>query len=969
MVRSILLRPWDFLCVLWFATHIPITILLDSQSVLPPHLLALVPHQLRDLLQWHIRTNGDHLVRRSPPRSRAAAAAPRRAHAPAPKRPPACRRRAAQVRDNPVWFVAFVWCELALQLPFFFVAIYAYVTGANWVRVPAIAYGVHAATTVVPMLADIWAGAGAGNPQREALGLIYAAYLAFPLLIAASMAASRVPFPADRKKKAALARSMPRPNAADRRWTAESSAALERAAAAPDLAAYGAQGPAVKLMYDRAVVAWDQWRTAAAPDPAGFAPDPAVLRLVPLLGRAVSRGLALVAAAGSWKAALRLKAALLVTALLEALAVHIELAAMPDPDKAALLQQLREQGLLSALAAASVPLAAELEQATRGLEEQQQQLEDRSGLQLREDTSAAMLQTWVALAQAELTMPSAVLVAQLAPLARLAAASLHGQAARAAARASFNRTSGGQALYAVRLITGIISAASRVAAAQHGGGGAGSELFAVLDAAVADRRVQFCLCTAFAASASKVQQQGGDQADGASGGSRRQRPEALAAAVGRLLAALGLEGLEGLHEEPAVIRLRRDSASASLSVMLADAANALDRGERSLSRSLKLPAWSAAAVGVLVQLCVLAPGLSELDVYLHALVAAVRVAGREAGVACLGDAQAPRLLPGALLSRLQRATAEERAQGWDQGCAAGLLGLLMEMCCAGPTKAALLAELAEQQPSTAAAGAEAALRTAANHPHAQVAPAVLSALCTEPCGLQPAPALAALLTTALKVAAARAGGDSKAQFCALAAAVHCAAASPCVLLRDRQAAGPSSGSSASGSSGRYDELAPWLALAARALSLAGLVLAPPAAGSGAAAANGQAGSRASGLGARLLPPAVLAPLVEQAAASSEALAAARERLQAAGPGSGDAAAQLAVLRAAVGPALAAQLAALGGAVSGAVPLRSACSNPGCADLARLSEAALVKGTHHLCAGCRVARAEAEAAAAAGAGPG
>ncbi|KAF8061059.1 CYP97C1 [Scenedesmus sp. PABB004] len=256
--------------------------------------------------------------------------------------------------------------------------------------------------------------------------------------------------------------------------------------------------------------------------------------------------------------------------------------------------------------------------------------------------------------------------------------------------------------------------------------------------------------------------------------------------------------------------------------------------------------------------------------------------------------------------------------------------------------------------------------------------------CAEPCGLQPTPALAAPPTTALKVAVARAGGDSVGQSVALAAAAHCAATVPC-LLRDRQAAGPSSGSGDSGR--RYDELAPWLALAARALALAGQVLAPPAGadagpavgshagsaefvpgsltaalsdlqagadwlaaslprlaeGDAAAAVAGQVGSTASSLGARLLPPPVLAPLVEQAAAASQALAAARQRLQAAREGSGDAAERLAVLRTAVGPALAAEPAALGGAVSGALPLRSACSNPACANLAGLSEAALARG--------------------------
>lgn len=32
MVKSIFLRPWDLLCVIWFVVHIPMTVLLDSQS-------------------------------------------------------------------------------------------------------------------------------------------------------------------------------------------------------------------------------------------------------------------------------------------------------------------------------------------------------------------------------------------------------------------------------------------------------------------------------------------------------------------------------------------------------------------------------------------------------------------------------------------------------------------------------------------------------------------------------------------------------------------------------------------------------------------------------------------------------------------------------------------------------------------------------------------------------------------------
>jgi hypothetical protein len=120
-------------------------------------------------LQWHIHTHGDFLV-----------------------------------RDNPLWFASLVWCELLLQLPFFFVAAYAFVAGKNWIRAPAIMYGAHAATTLVPILAELaFSVQGKANPKRTELLAIYGAYLLIPLAISVSMATARIPFPSERKKKVA----------------------------------------------------------------------------------------------------------------------------------------------------------------------------------------------------------------------------------------------------------------------------------------------------------------------------------------------------------------------------------------------------------------------------------------------------------------------------------------------------------------------------------------------------------------------------------------------------------------------------------------------------------------------------------------------------------------------------------------------------------------------------------------------
>jgi hypothetical protein len=53
------------------------------------------------------------------------------------------------------------------------------------------------------MLADFYMGAGKSNPNKEVLLAMYGAYFVMPLLIAFTMAFSRIPFPAEKKKKVA----------------------------------------------------------------------------------------------------------------------------------------------------------------------------------------------------------------------------------------------------------------------------------------------------------------------------------------------------------------------------------------------------------------------------------------------------------------------------------------------------------------------------------------------------------------------------------------------------------------------------------------------------------------------------------------------------------------------------------------------------------------------------------------------
>jgi hypothetical protein len=126
--------------------------------VLPPR---FVPTFAKKLLAWHVAKTGDPLM--------AAPFAP--------------------------WFRALIVAELALQLPFFFAAVYAFATRRNWIRLPALAYGVHTATSLLPILAELAASPKVpSEAARMQLLALYLPYLVLPLACAVWMAASPQPF-------------------------------------------------------------------------------------------------------------------------------------------------------------------------------------------------------------------------------------------------------------------------------------------------------------------------------------------------------------------------------------------------------------------------------------------------------------------------------------------------------------------------------------------------------------------------------------------------------------------------------------------------------------------------------------------------------------------------------------------------------------------------------------------------------
>merc|ERR1712038_1057686 len=147
-------RILDSIFCVYFITHIPITIFIDSQVFFPT---SWYPKQLVDLLHWYSREYKDCMV-----------------------------------VNPPSWFVSFVACECAFQFPFFFIATYAFWKGGcRWVRLPAAVYGTHVATTVIAILFHImlhdFSSEKVPGPEtleeRLTLFFIYFPYFLVPLLI------------------------------------------------------------------------------------------------------------------------------------------------------------------------------------------------------------------------------------------------------------------------------------------------------------------------------------------------------------------------------------------------------------------------------------------------------------------------------------------------------------------------------------------------------------------------------------------------------------------------------------------------------------------------------------------------------------------------------------------------------------------------------------------------------------------
>ncbi|KAJ2775898.1 Transmembrane protein 97 [Coemansia nantahalensis] len=143
----------DAVFLAYFASHIPITLLVDVVPLLPE---SAIPGPLRALNGFLTGVLRDPFMVVGRPRADLA------------------------------WFRSFLVCELVFQLPFFFYAVWALWTGCPRRHLPLLVYGAHVSTTMVPILSMLLCGAiDRTCRERALLVAMYMPYLVIPLLIVA----------------------------------------------------------------------------------------------------------------------------------------------------------------------------------------------------------------------------------------------------------------------------------------------------------------------------------------------------------------------------------------------------------------------------------------------------------------------------------------------------------------------------------------------------------------------------------------------------------------------------------------------------------------------------------------------------------------------------------------------------------------------------------------------------------------
>ncbi|KAJ3074907.1 Transmembrane protein 97 [Podochytrium sp. JEL0797] len=152
--RPLTSRPGDLAMILFFALHIPITLLMGTQLALPDWTRANFPSSIVQAADDYARDTKDFLV-----------------------------------IQKPIWFVSTVWCELFVQLPFFVFLIYSLCVDSRRLRTAGIVYATHTCTCLVPILAELVGREGTGQTREQWVQsvVVYSVWFFVPVVILVAM--------------------------------------------------------------------------------------------------------------------------------------------------------------------------------------------------------------------------------------------------------------------------------------------------------------------------------------------------------------------------------------------------------------------------------------------------------------------------------------------------------------------------------------------------------------------------------------------------------------------------------------------------------------------------------------------------------------------------------------------------------------------------------------------------------------
>lgn len=156
-------RPLDIVIVGFFVVNLlAITYVVDFEQLIIPDALHFTypvwpPRAAVDVIHWYGRTFDPVLIAR------------------------------------PVWWKMTIVIDDVLFGPFYVAAIYAFIKGKNWIRIPSFWYSAMMFTNVVIILGEERFGTYA-TPQFPVVLLLNLPWLLFPLVITARMAWSAEPF-------------------------------------------------------------------------------------------------------------------------------------------------------------------------------------------------------------------------------------------------------------------------------------------------------------------------------------------------------------------------------------------------------------------------------------------------------------------------------------------------------------------------------------------------------------------------------------------------------------------------------------------------------------------------------------------------------------------------------------------------------------------------------------------------------